>query len=77
MTEADAVWRGLGDRRWSGRPFLARALGVAKAGTRAVLSVLLCEWHQQTASLRLVVKSSVELAGMGVGCGWLMILAVT
>ena len=56
---------------------MARALGVAKAGTRAVLSVLLCEWHQQTASLRLVVKSGVELAGMGVGCGWLMILTVT
>ena len=43
MTEADTAWCGLGDRTWSGRPFLARALGVAKVGTRVVLSVLLCE----------------------------------
>lgn len=33
---------GLGDGGWSGRPSMARGLGVAKAGTRVVLSVLLC-----------------------------------
>ena len=45
MTEGDAAWRGLGDRRWSGRPFLARALGVAKVGTRAVLREKFKKWE--------------------------------